>query len=88
MNETMLTCKICIAEKGFSLANTDRIFKTDEELYEHIEIEHGVPVIRQGETEEQAIERCAKKGIVPDREKCKCKDCQRWRALMIDQHGE
>ena len=72
----MRTCKYCIAKLGFSLRDKDRIFETDEELYEHIENWHGIPVIREGETNKQAKQRCAKKGIVEDRKKCKCKDCQ------------
>jgi predicted small metal-binding protein len=65
--------------KGFSFANTDRMFETMDELAEHLENEHGQVVIREGESEEEAVERCAKKGIVRDRMVCACKDCQRSR---------
>ena len=57
------------------MSDKDRLFDTNEQLYEHLENQHGVPVMREGETKEQAIARCEKKGIVRDKAKCKCKDC-------------
>ena len=72
----MKTCKLCTAKYGFSPArDKDRIFKTDEELFNHMEEWHGQIVVREGETEEEARERCAKKGIVEDMDKCQCRDC-------------
>ena len=79
---SILTCKICVLTYGFKLSDKDRCFKKDEELYEHMENEHGQVVIREGETEKQAVKRCAKKGIVPELSKCKCKDCQRGRGEL------
>jgi len=59
-------------------------FKTDEEWYEHMESHHGVIVVRIGETKEQAIERCAKKGIhISSLEKCQCEDCKEKRRLNV-----
>jgi hypothetical protein len=84
----MLTCKFCILTKGFRLSDKDRIFDTDEHLAEHLENVHGQPVMREGETEEQAVERCAKKGIVPDRTKCKCKDCAEEREKQEEREKE
>jgi hypothetical protein len=55
------------------------MFDTEEQLFDHIENEHGIPVMREGETKEQAIARCAEKGIVSDRSECTCKDCERLR---------
>jgi len=76
----MKTCIKCLMKKGFSPArDNDRVFETDEQLYEHIENAHGTPVIREGETKEAAIERCAKKGIVSDRSKCICEECKQIR---------
>ena len=72
----MKACKICIAKFGFRLADKEKTFETDEELYEHLENFHGQIVKRKGETEEQAIKRCAEKGIVPDRSKCRCEECK------------
>lgn len=63
--------------RGSELA--ERHLKTDEDLYNHIEDFHGIPVIRKGETERQAIDRCTKKGIVADRNKCQCSECEEMR---------
>jgi predicted small metal-binding protein len=72
----MKVCKLCVAKFGFKLADKNKTFETDEELYEHIENTHGIPVMREGETSKQAEERCAKKGIVPDRDICQCEECK------------
>ena len=74
----MRVCKICIAKFGFKLADKEKTFETDEELYEHLENFHGLVVRRtqEGETEEQAKKRCVDKGIVPDRSKCRCEECK------------
>ena len=52
-----IACKICIATKGLRGTDIDSLPKTEEELIEHIESVHHMPVIREGETEEQAAER-------------------------------
>ncbi len=44
---SFITCKICIARYGLRLSDTDRLFKTEEELHEHFENVHGIPVIRE-----------------------------------------
>lgn len=72
----MRVCTICVAKFGFKLADKEKTFETDEELCEHLENFHGQVVIRKGETEEQAKNRCAEKGIVPDRSKCRCEECK------------
>lgn len=75
--EERIACKICILKKG--LNNESPILKTEEELANHIEETHGIVVIGKGETKQQAIDRCAKKGIVKDKKVCKCDDCKRLR---------
>ena len=75
----MLTCSICVGRYGFTLADKDRLFESDNELANHMEDVHGIPVAREGETIEQAVERCAHKGIVEDRSVCLCEDCQELR---------
>ena len=72
----MQVCTKCIAQFGFRLSDKSKTFETDEELYEHMENVHGMFVIREGETEKQAEERCAKKGIVADRTICQCEECK------------
>ena len=70
----MKVCTICMTKFGFKLADKEKTFETDEELAEHLENFHGRRVMRKGETEEQTIKRCADKGIVPDRSKCRCEE--------------
>lgn len=72
----MNVCQKCIMQFGFRLSDKSKTFETDEELYEHIENVHGIFVMRKGETEQQAEERCAKKGIVADRSICQCEECK------------
>lgn len=72
----MRVCTQCIAIFGFRLSDKSKTFTTDEEHYDHMENVHGAFVIREGETEQQAEERCAKKGIVPDKAICQCEECR------------
>ena len=72
----MKACIKCIAQFGFRLSDKSKTFETDEEHYEHMENVHGMFVMRKGETEQQAEERCAKKGIVADRAICQCEECK------------
>jgi hypothetical protein len=79
-NSKYRVCKYCVAKygiKGSELAK--KHFETDEEFANHLEETHGIPVLRKGETEEDAIKRCAKKGICEDRDICQCQECKDWR---------
>ena len=72
----MNACKICIAKFGFKLSDKNKTFETDEERANHLEMVHGIPVRRKGETEKECMKRCARKGIVLDRNKCICEECK------------
>lgn len=53
MTKSFNICKYCIMKygiKGSELAENN--LETDEDLANHIEEVHGIPVIRKGETEE------------------------------------
>lgn len=56
-----LACKICIAKKGLRGSEIDSLPQTEEELAEHVEKVHHRPVMREGETEEQAVKRFIEK---------------------------
>jgi len=56
-----IACKICIAKKGLKGSELGNLFQTEEELFDHMEKAHHMPVIRIGETEEQATEHFIKK---------------------------
>lgn len=72
----MKVCTKCIAQFGFKLSDSGKTFNTDDEYADHMENIHGMVVIRNGETEEDATKRCAEKGIVSDRTKCICEECK------------
>ena len=72
-------CQKCILQFGFRLADKNKTFETDEELCEHLEVVHGIPVRRENETEKDCMERAAKKGLSQDRNKCICEECKIWR---------
>ena len=55
-----IACKYCVFEKGLNIT-TSHLFKTQEELNDHLESVHHMPIIREGETEDDAIERFLKK---------------------------
>lgn len=82
-DKSLFACKICVARYGLTLQEKDRIFETEEELFEHMENVHGIPVIREGETEADAKKRCAEKGIGEDVTKCQCEDCKSMRSEIL-----
>jgi len=87
----MRVCPRCIARNGLRgsdlIKGGEKDMDNDEKWADHLENEHGIPVIRKGETEKQAIKRCAKKGIVHDKAKCLCGDCKRSRKQREQGHG-
>lgn len=52
-----LGCKVCVFDTGITIKD---LFNTQDELNEHLEAVHHMPVIRGGETKEQAITRFLK----------------------------
>ena len=70
-------CQYCVMRYGIKGSEIEeRDLSDDEEFANHLEEYHGMIVNRAGETEEQAVMRCAAKGIVSDETKCKCHDCR------------
>ncbi len=67
-----LACKFCIAEKGLRGSDIDGLPKNQEELNEHLEQYHHMPVIREGETREQAIKRF----VTQHPEATSCQNCR------------
>jgi len=56
-----LACMICIARRGIRGSNPGDFFKDQEELNEHIEGVHHMPIIRPGETKEECLKRFLEK---------------------------
>lgn len=52
-----IACKYCILTKGIKGTSGPGLFSTDEDLYRHLEAEHGIIVRRDGETDQEASER-------------------------------
>jgi hypothetical protein len=50
-----------MATRGLRGSDIGSLPKDEEELFEHIESVHHMPVVREGETEEQATERFLRK---------------------------
>jgi hypothetical protein len=55
-----IACKICIMTRGLRGSQLDSLFQNQEELVEHLESVHHMPVRREGETEEESIQRFLK----------------------------
>ena len=72
----MKVCLICIAKFGFNLVDREKIMETDEDLYEHLENFHGLVVVREDETKDEAEKRCDEKGLSADRSRCRCEECK------------
>ena len=66
-----LACKICIATKGLRSSEISSLPQNEEELFEHIESVHHMPVQREGETHEE----CIKRFIEKYPEARTCRDC-------------
>lgn len=62
-----IACRICVVTKG--IRGSDLMMQTDEELMDHIEKVHHMPVVREDETHEQAEARFIEK--YPEAKNCK-----------------
>jgi len=68
-------CAYCIATKGLKGSEIASLPQTDEEFYLHIEREHHIPVSREGETEQQTMERFKRDNPQAGGPQCKCPAC-------------
>ena len=87
-------CSLCLTygdprkEPGASLTITD-VLETDEDLVEHIEMVHCIPVRRAGETDAQAKARVQAKNPDYGTSRCPCPGCVHRRRLLEQyQHGD
>jgi len=69
-------CKYCILTKGLRGSEIASLPQTDEELYQHIEREHHIPVRREGETAEQCMARFKSENPEAGGPNCKCPACK------------
>ena len=71
-----IACKYCIAIKGLKGSEISSLPQTEEELYDHIEKEHHIPVQREGESKDEALTRFKRETPDAGGPNCKCPDCQ------------
>lgn len=78
-------CRYCILEKGVSgLELSDWPDINDEEAqFEHFEMEHDIPVIREDEDREQAFARVEAANPRMGGPDCRCPACKRRRESVI-----
>lgn len=55
-----IACKLCIMDNVLN-TQSKALFNTQEELNDHLESYHHKPIIREGETEDDAIKRFLEK---------------------------
>lgn len=91
-----IACTFCIASRGIKGTGntldgkTRAVFDTEEEYFDHLEMEHDLVVRREGETEEEARKRVEDKqrkafGFVRlGSEKCNCPACRGRRGDVRD----
>lgn len=70
-------CKFCILTRGIRGSEIASLPETEEELLQHIEREHHVPVRRKNETLEECKERFQRENPEAGGPNCKCPDCKR-----------
>jgi len=56
-----LACKICIANRGLKGSEIENLPQNEEELFDHMERVHHMPVQREGKTHEECIKRFLEK---------------------------
>lgn len=70
-----LACKLCIMTKGLKGSEIGSLPKNDEELVQHMERDHHVPVRRDSETPEECLERFKRENPEAGGPNCKCPSC-------------
>ena len=70
-----IACKYCIATRGLKGSDIGSLPKTDEELADHIETVHHIPVRREGETLSGCMERFIKANPEASGPNCRCPEC-------------
>ena len=70
-----IACKYCIATKGLKGSDVDKLPKTEEELFQHIERDHHIPVKRENETKEETLARFQRENPEAGGPNCRCLFC-------------
>ena len=70
-----LACKYCIMARGLRGSDIGGLPQTEDELVEHIEREHHIPVSRDGETNTETQERFKRENPQAGGPNCRCPKC-------------
>ena len=76
-----IACKYCVMTKGIRgtgenlVDGKQAMFDTYEELADHIEMEHDIPVQRENETDIECWSRFCVKNKRAGTENCQCPEC-------------
>lgn len=85
MEDRKRACRICLAKAGpIEVEAIESYFKTEEELSNHFESAHHIPIRRPGETYAQARRRfLLENPEAYDVKTCKCEQCEMRRSLDV-----
>ena len=81
-DEMPIACKYCIALKGLTAEDIKNLPKTENDLYDHIEDEHHIPTMREGESDREAFDRFRKSHPDAGSKRCKCPTCTGGDAIL------
>jgi len=71
----VIACKYCLLPGGAGVSMAKGVFKSDDELFDHIEEEHDLIIRRKDETAEEAKARVEAKNPRIGGPDCRCPDC-------------
>jgi len=69
-------CKYCILTKGLKGSEVSSLPQTEEELINHLEREHHIPVRRENETPAECMARFQRENPEAGGPNCKCPTCR------------
>jgi hypothetical protein len=68
-------CPYCVMPGGKGISLSHGVFDNDEDYYEHIEMDHDIPVRQDNETEEDCMKRFHAKNTRAGGPDCQCPTC-------------
>lgn len=74
-------CNYCIMSKGLKGSEVSNLPQTEEEMAQHFEKEHHIPVERENETGEECMERFNRENPDAGGPNCKCPECVHQRMM-------
>lgn len=78
-----IACKLCIATRGLRGSDISGLPQSEEDLAQHMEQEHHVPVRRNDESEAECTVRFAREQPGAGGPNCKCPMCSRTKKAFV-----